>query len=223
MTQLSKAASSDLGLSELIHLPSGKVHLEGMLELPAKARGIVLFAHGSGSSRLSPRNNYVARELRAAALGTLLTDLMTREEDQTYEMRFDIGFLTRRLADATRWLKQHPATKSLPLGLFGASTGAAAALQVAADIPGEVAAVVSRGGRPDLAGAEKLAQVLAPTLLIVGGADFEVIKLNENAYRQLPCEKEIAIVPGATHLFEETGALERVALLAADWFAHHLK
>jgi putative phosphoribosyl transferase len=223
MTELRKAASSGLGLSELTHLPSGKVHLEGMLELPANAQGMVLFAHGSGSSRLSPRNNYVARELRAAALGTLLIDLLTREEDQTYETRFDIGLLARRLADATRWLKEHPATKSLPLGLFGASTGAAAALQVAADIPDAVAAVVSRGGRPDLAGDEKLTQVLAPTLLIVGGADFEVIKLNQKAYRRLRCEKEIAIVPGATHLFEEPGALERVAALAARWFVHHLR
>jgi putative phosphoribosyl transferase len=222
MTELRDTAGADTGLSELIHLPSGKVNLEGMLALPEVAQGIVLFAHGSGSSRLSPRNNYVARELRAAALGTLLIDLLTREEDQTYETRFDIDLLTRRLADATRWLKQHPATKSLALGLFGASTGAAAALRVASDLPSQVAAVVSRGGRPDLAGGEKLAQVLAPTLLIVGGADFEVIKLNQEAHRQLRCEKEIAIVPGATHLFEEPGALERVAALAARWFVDHM-
>jgi len=194
-----------------------------MLELPENAQGIVLFAHGSGSSRSSPRNNYVARELRAAALGTLLIDLLTREEDQTYETRFDIGLLTRRLVDATRWLKEHPETRNLPVGLFGASTGAAAALRVAADLPGEVAAVVSRGGRPDLAGDEKLAQVLAPTLLIVGGADFDVIRLNQEAHRQLRCEKDIAIVPGATHLFEEPGTLERVAALAARWFVHHMR
>ena len=222
MTKLRNTTGLNPGLSELIHVPSGKVRLEGMLELPENARGIVLFAHGSGSSRLSPRNNYVARELRAAALGTLLIDLLTREEDQTYETRFDISLLTRRLADATRWLKEHPTTKSLALGLFGASTGAAAALRVASDFPSEVAAVVSRGGRPDLAGGEKLAQVLAPTLLIVGGADFDVIKLNQEAHRQLRCEKEIAIVPGATHLFEEPGALERVAALAARWFVHHM-
>ena len=222
MTKLRNTTGLNTGLSELIHVPSGKVRLEGMLELPENAQGIVLFAHGSGSSRLSPRNNYVARELRAAALGTLLIDLLTREEDQTYETRFDISLLTRRLADATRWLKQHATTKSLALGLFGASTGAAAALRVASDSPREVAAVVSRGGRPDLAGGEKLAQVLAPTLLIVGGADFDVIKLNQEAHRQLRCEKEIAIVPGATHLFEEPGALERVAALAARWFVHHM-
>jgi putative phosphoribosyl transferase len=222
MTKLRNTTGLNTGLSELIHVPSGEVRLEGMLELPENAQGIVLFAHGSGSSRLSPRNNYVARELRAAALGTLLIDLLTREEDQTYETRFDISLLTRRLADATRWLKEHPTTKSVALGLFGASTGAAAALRVASDFPCEVAAVVSRGGRPDLAGGEKLAQVLAPTLLIVGGADFDVIKLNQEAHRQLRCEKEIAIVPGATHLFEEPGALERVAALAARWFVHHM-
>ena len=222
MTKLRNTTDLNTGLSELVHVPSGKVRLEGMLELPENAQGIVLFAHGSGSSRLSPRNNYVARELRAAALGTLLIDLLTREEDQTYETRFNISLLTRRLADATQWLKQHPATQSLALGLFGASTGAAAALRVASDFPSEVAAVVSRGGRPDLAGGEKLAQVLAPTLLIVGGADFDVIKLNQEAHRQLRCEKEIAIVPGATHLFEEPGALERVAALAARWFVHHM-
>ena len=222
MTKLRNTTGLNTGLSELIHVPSGEVRLEGMLELPENAQGIVLFAHGSGSSRLSPRNNYVARELRAAALGTLLIDLLTREEDQTYETRFDISLLTRRLADATRWLKEHPTTKSVALGLFGASTGAAAALRVASDFPGEVAAVVSRGGRPDLAGGEKLAQVLAPTLLIVGGADFDVIRLNQEAHRQLRCEKEIAIVPGATHLFEEPGALERVAALAARWFVHHM-
>ncbi|MBI2293563.1 MAG: dienelactone hydrolase family protein [Betaproteobacteria bacterium] len=209
--------------SALIHLLSGNVRLEGMLELPANAQGIVLFAHGSGSSRLSPRNNYVARELRAAGHGTLLLDLLTRDEDQTYETRFDIGLLARRLADATRWLKLHPEAGNLPLGLFGASTGAAAALRVAAEFPGDVAAVVSRGGRPDLAGNENLAQVLAPTLLIVGGADYQVIELNEKAYRELDCEKAMEIVPGATHLFEEPGALENVAALAARWFTRHLQ
>ncbi|MBI3055954.1 MAG: dienelactone hydrolase family protein [Betaproteobacteria bacterium] len=209
--------------SALIHLLSGNVRLEGMLELPANAQGIVLFAHGSGSSRLSPRNNYVARELRAAGHGTLLLDLLTRDEDQTYETRFDIGLLARRLADATRWLKLHPEAGNLPLGLFGASTGAAAALRVAAEFPGDVAAVVSRGGRPDLAGNENLARVLAPTLLIVGGADYQVIELNEKAYRELDCEKAMEIVPGATHLFEEPGALENVAALAARWFTRHLQ
>jgi len=223
MAELRKTAAPDAGLHEFAHVASGQARLEGMLELPANVLGIVLFAHGSGSSRLSQRNNFVARELRAAGLGTLLVDLLTSEEDQTYATRFDIGLLTRRLADAARWLAEHPATKNLPIGLFGASTGAAAALRVAAERERKVAAVVSRGGRPDLAGDENLAQVLAPTLLIVGGADFQVIKLNEEAYREIKCEKELAIVPGATHLFEEPGALERVAALAAHWFARHLR
>ena len=223
MTESRKTTKPGAGSSALIHLLSGNVRLEGMLELPANAQGIVLFAHGSGSSRLSPRNNYVARELRAAGHGTLLLDLLTRDEDQTYETRFDIGLLARRLADATRWLKLHPEAGNLPLGLFGASTGAAAALRVAAEFPGDVAAVVSRGGRPDLAGNENLAQVLAPTLLIVGGADYQVIELNEKAYRELDCEKAMEIVPGATHLFEEPGALENVAALAARWFTRHLQ
>jgi len=223
MTESHTTTPPGVASSALTHLPSGKVRLEGMLELPANAQGIVLFAHGSGSSRLSPRNNYVARELRAAGHGTLLLDLLTRDEDQTYETRFDIGLLTRRLADATRWLKEHRETGNLPLGLFGASTGAAAALRVAADLPRDVAAVVSRGGRPDLAGNDKLAQVLAPTLLIVGGADYQVIELNEMAYRELRCGKQMEIVPGATHLFEEPGALENVAALAARWFTRHLR
>ncbi|HYA21325.1 MAG TPA: dienelactone hydrolase family protein [Burkholderiales bacterium] len=209
-------------LSELITVSSGKVYLEGMLELPENPRGIVLFAHGSGSSRLSPRNNFVARELRAAKLGTLLIDLLTREEDQTYETRFDISLLTDRLADAAQWLRGYPATKNFALGLFGASTGAAAALRVAADFPKQIAAVVSRGGRPDLTGNERLARVAAPTLLIVGGHDFGVIDLNQETYDKLKCEKELTIVPGATHLFEEPGALEKVASIAASWFAQHL-
>lgn len=223
MTESHTTIRPGVASSALTHVSSGKVSLEGMLELPANARGIVLFAHGSGSSRLSPRNNYVARELRAAGHGTLLLDLLTRDEDRTYETRFDIGLLTRRLADATRWLKEHREAGNLPLGLFGASTGAAAALRVAAGFPGDVAAIVSRGGRPDLAGNENLAQVLAPTLLIVGGADYQVIELNEKAYRELNCEKAMEIVPGATHLFEEPGALENVAALAARWFTRHLQ
>ena len=223
MTELHKTTEQYGGLSELVTVPSGEVRLEGMLELPEKSQGIVLFAHGSGSSRLSPRNNFVARELRAAGLGTLLIDLLTREEDQTYETRFDIGLLTNRLADAAQWLRKYPATKSLALGLFGASTGAAAALRVAADYPRHIAAVVSRGGRPDLTGDDKLARVIAPTLLIVGGHDFGVIELNEETYRKLKCEKELSIVPGATHLFEESGALEKVAALAAHWFTQHLQ
>jgi len=202
--------------SQLVNIPSGPVTLEGMLELPEDASGIVLFAHGSGSSRLSPRNNYVARVLRDAGLGTLLIDLLTQHEDADYATRFDIPLLTRRLLAATRWLQNEARTKSLSIGYFGASTGAAAALQAAGE--DGVAAVVSRGGRPDLAGEEALGKVAAPTLLIVGGFDDVVIGLNQAAYRLLKCEKELVIVPGATHLFEEPGTLEQVAKHAANWF-----
>jgi putative phosphoribosyl transferase len=196
--------------------------MEGMLEIPPEPIGIVLFAHGSGSSRLSPRNNYVARVLRDAKIATLLLDLLTQEEDQVYRTRFDISLLTQRLQTASDWLRQQNDTRSLPLGLFGASTGAAAALQLAALSGPAVAAVVSRGGRPDLAGQSALEKVTAPTLLIVGGRDDVVIELNRTAYAVLNCEKELVIVPGATHLFEEPGALETVAELARDWFLRHL-
>ncbi|MHB1292898.1 MAG: dienelactone hydrolase family protein, partial [Sulfuricella sp.] len=204
-------------ISRLVHIPagpSGTISLEGMLELPENATGVVLFAHGSGSSRLSPRNNYVARVLREADLGTLLIDLLTQHEDTDYATRFDIPLLTRRLLAATRWLQSEPATRSLAIGYFGASTGAAAALQAAAEEGRKIAAVVSRGGRPDLAGEEALNRVAAPTLLIVGGFDDVVIGLNREAYRFLRCEKELIIVPGATHLFEEPGTLEQVAKYA---------
>ena len=206
----------------LVHIPSGGVRMEGVLEAPPAASGMVLFAHGSGSSRLSPRNNYVAAELRKAGLGTLLMDLLTRAEDRDYETRFAITLLAERLADAVRWLREEPSVGLLPIGLFGASTGAAAALQIAANLPDEIGAVVSRGGRPDLAGAQALAKVRAPTLLIVGGADYGVIELNEAAYAELACEKEFAVVPHATHLFEEPGTLEQVARLAAAWFVRCL-
>ena len=206
----------------LISIPSGRVMLEGILELPRNPSGIVVFSHGSGSGRNSPRNRYVARELYRAGLGTALLDLLTPEEDQDYEVRFDIELLTGRLADAVRFVRKHAATQSLQVGLFGASTGAASALRVAAAMPAEVQAVVSRGGRPDLAGDEVLPLVGAPTLLIVGGRDHGVIELNQAAYDRLRCVKEIKIVPGATHLFEETGALEQVASLAVDWFSRHL-
>jgi len=206
----------------LVHIPTGDVRMEGVLEAPPRASGMVLFAHGSGSSRLSPRNNFVAAELRKAGLGTLLMDLLTREEDRDYETRFAITLLAERLADAVRWLRDEPSVGLLPIGLFGASTGAAAALQIAANVPDEIAAVVSRGGRPDLAGAQALAKVRAPTLLIVGGADYGVIELNEAAYAKLACEKELAVVPHATHLFEEPGTLEQVARLAAAWFVRCL-
>lgn len=207
--------------NELIKIAAGPVEVEGMLELPANPRGIVLFAHGSGSSRLSPRNNYVAAQIRHAHVGTLLLDLLTLQEDQNYRTRFDISLLTQRLGIAVEWLGQDKATQALPLGLFGASTGAAAALQTAALRAGDIAAVVSRGGRPDLAGFDALEKVRAPTLLIVGGLDDVVIDLNRSAYAALRCEKQLEIVPGATHLFEEPGTLEAVAALAVDWFARH--
>jgi putative phosphoribosyl transferase len=208
--------------NELIRIRADSMYVEGMLELPDDPIGIVLFAHGSGSSRFSRRNNYVARELRKVKMGTLVMDLLTPQEDQDYEMRFDISLLTQRLDTAVDWLRQHASTKSLPLGLFGASTGAAAALQVAAARGSDIAALVSRGGRPDMADRNALEKVRAPTLLIVGGLDEVVIELNRIAYTALRCEKRLEIVPGATHLFEEAGRLEAVAALAAEWFARYL-
>ncbi len=207
----------------VVEIRSGKVALEGVLELPERATGIVIFSHGSGSGRHSPRNQFVAKALRDAGLGTLLLDLLTPEEDQNYEVRFDIDLLTDRLGDAVRFVRAHPPTHALPVGLFGASTGAASALRVAAQQPGEVRAVVSRGGRPDLTGPRLLAAVRAPTLLIVGGRDHGVIEMNEAARDALVhASRELAIVPGATHLFEERGTLEQVATLAAQWFVRHL-
>jgi pimeloyl-ACP methyl ester carboxylesterase len=197
------------------------VTLEGELAIPQNARGVVIFAHGSGSSRHSPRNQFVARELRNAGLGTLLFDLLTAKEDAVYETRFDIDLLSTRLAAATTWFRGQPRAKGLGIGYFGASTGAAAALIAAARLGSSVGAVVSRGGRPDLAERE-LSRVTAPTLLIVGGLDDVVIDLNRQAYAQLGCEKELVIVPGATHLFEEPGTLEEVARLASEWFERWL-
>ncbi|MGA7761427.1 MAG: phosphoribosyltransferase [Candidatus Binataceae bacterium] len=195
--------------------------MEGELAIPEGAMGIVLFAHGSGSSRLSPRNQLVAQTLQNAGIGTLLLDLLTDEEAADRENVFDIDFLAHRLGDATRWLKARPGTRGCAVGYFGASTGAAAALAAAAqDLM--VCAVVSRGGRPDLA-LRHLAEVRAPTLLIVGGRDYGVIELNERAYNLLRCQKSFKIVPGATHLFEESGTLEQVAELASDWFVLHMK
>jgi putative phosphoribosyl transferase len=193
-----------------------------MLEIPERALGLVLFAHGSGSSRHSPRNNYVAGVLRQAGVATLLMDLLTPEEDRDYSRRFDIGLLTERLLAAARWVGAQEATRALPIGFFGASTGAAAALEAAAALGDGARAVVSRGGRPDLASEQALQTVRAPTLLLVGGLDGGVIELNQLAYEQLRCAKEMAIVPGATHLFEEPGTLEEVARQAASWFARHL-
>jgi len=208
-----------------VRIAAGRASLDGDLTLPPGARGVVLFAHGSGSSRHSSRNRYVAQELRRSALGTLLMDLLTSEEeavdDRTAHLRFDISLLAERLGAATDWLRNDPRTSRLAVGYFGASTGGGAALVAAANRPAEVGAVVSRGGRPDLAG-EALPRVQAPTLLIVGGRDEPVIEMNREALARLRCEKRLEIVPGATHLFEERGALEEVARLAAGWFARHL-
>ncbi len=204
-----------------VNVPLGQISLRGKLDVPAKASSVVLFAHGSGSSRLSPRNQFVAEVIRKAGLGTLLFDLLTPDEEaidaQTRHLRFDITMLARRLAAATEWIKNREETSHLRIGYFGASTGAAAALIAAAEFGNGLRAVVSRGGRPDLAG-EALPRVTAPTLLIVGGLDEVVIRLNEEALAQLRCVKKLKIVPGATHLFEEPGTLEEVARLAADWF-----
>lgn len=206
-----------------VHIPAGNIELNGELILPPSAKEVVLFVHGSGSSRFSPRNIYVAEVLQQHGIGTLLFDLLTREEDQDYETRFDIALLTRRLLAATAWLHGNPETQTLRIGYFGASTGAAAALQAAAKIGDEITAVVSRGGRPDLAGEIDLSRVTAPTLLIVGGADYGVIELNQQAAALLNCEKELILIPGATHLFEEPGTLQQVAHSAVSWFTQHLQ
>jgi alpha-beta hydrolase superfamily lysophospholipase len=199
--------------------------LAGFLNVPEHARGTVLFAHGSGSSRHSPRNQYVARVLHHAGFATMLIDLFTEREEEydrfTGRLRFDINLLSERVAAATDWLTHHPPTASLKIGYFGASTGAAAALIAAAAHPQPITAVVSRGGRPDLAG-NALPHVQAPTLLIVGSADTQVVSLNRAAFSQLRCEKQLELVPGATHLFEEQGALEQVAQLACGWFQRYL-
>jgi putative phosphoribosyl transferase len=197
------------------------VGLEGMLAVPDDSAGIVLFAHGSGSGRFSPRNNFVARALREAGFATLLFDLLTEEEAQDRANVFDIPLLAERLSMATAWVKQDADTAALPVGYFGASTGAAATLVAAASGLWPIGAIVSRGGRPDLAG-DALRNVTAPTLLIVGGADTVVLELNRTALAELRCEKHLAVVPGATHLFEEPGTLETVVDLAANWFTAHL-
>jgi dienelactone hydrolase len=220
------ATANTAGGSFAVSVVVGKAILNGDLVIPPRARGAVLFAHGSGSSRHSPRNRFVARELHAGGLATLLIDLLTPEEEaidlRTRHLRFDIGLLGERLIGAVDWLTARPATRHLPIGLFGASTGAAAALVAAAARPEAVGAVVSRGGRPDLAGERVLRAVHAPTLLIVGGDDTDVIKLNRAAFDELGAAKELAIVPGASHLFEEPGTLEEVAKLARGWFRRHL-
>lgn len=209
-----------------VTIPVDSIHVDGDLALVEEARGVVVFAHGSGSGRHSPRNRYVAEVLQGARLATLLMDLLTPDEESidayTAHLRFDIGLLTQRLIDAIDWLTQQPETRDLAIGCFGASTGAAAALVAAAERPVAVQAVVSRGGRPDLAG-RALTHVRAPTLLIVGGGDTPVIQLNKQAMESMPGEKQLDIVPGATHLFEEPGALEEVAHLAETWFLRHLR
>ncbi len=213
---------SDNGIS----IPVQEVRLAGELNLSDRSLGLVVFAHGSGSSRHSPRNQYVARLLRAGGLGTFLFDLLTREEEQlearTRHLRFDIPFLAKRLVVATRWVLEQEISRDINVGFFGSSTGAAAALVASAELVEEVRCVVSRGGRPDLAG-ESLLRVTAPTLLIVGGEDKSVIELNEEAYGLMKCERALRILPGASHLFEEPGALESVARMASDWFVDHLQ
>jgi putative phosphoribosyl transferase len=217
-----KVASQDEGL---VRIEVGKITLEGNLIVPQHATGVVLFAHGSGSGRFSSRNRYVAEQLRSGRLGTLLIDLLTEEEEQvdmrTAHLRFDIELLAQRLAGAAKWLGVQEETRRLKVGLFGASTGGGAALVAAARLPDRVGAVVSRGGRPDLAG-EALPHVKAPTLLIVGGNDLPVIAMNREAYDRMSCERKLEIIPGATHLFEEPGTLEQVARLAREWFQKYL-
>lgn len=212
-------------MQRTVQVPAGDAMLEGDFGMPPGAQGVVLFAHGSGSSRQSPRNMRVAEQLRELGLATLLIDLLTAEEEHidmyTAELRFDIALLARRLVGATDWLRGHEEAKLLAIGYFGASTGAAAALIAATERPQDVAAVVSRGGRPDLAG-DALELVRAPTLFIVGGRDYGVIELNEQALARVSAEKELVIVPGATHLFEEPGALDDVARHAGAWFGRHL-
>jgi putative phosphoribosyl transferase len=204
-----------------VEIPADSVRLAGLLGLPPQPRGIVLFAHGSGSGRFSPRNQYVANVLNEAGIATVLLDLLTDAEAQDRRKVFDIMLLAERLRAATTWARQEPSTNTLPIGYFGASTGAGAALVAAAEEGNRIAAVVSRGGRPDLAG-PYLAKVTAPTLLIVGGLDEQVITLNKLAYDQINAPKQLVIVPGATHLFEEPGTLEEVARLATAWFTTYL-
>jgi putative phosphoribosyl transferase len=224
MTRFPEAHLADAAQRSVV-VAAGGVELEGDLAIPPGARGVVMFAHGSGSSRHSSRNRFVAEVLQHGGLGTLLLDLLTPREEQvdvhTGHIRFDIGLLAERLIGAMQWLDTQDDTRGVPVGLFGASTGGGAALVAAARRPDRVDAVVSRGGRPDLAG-EELRHVRAPTLLIVGGRDSVVIELNKQAMRQMVAPVELAIVPGATHLFEEPGTLEEVAQLARDWFFRYL-
>ena len=204
-----------------VKIMADAVELDGILRIPKNSPAMVVFAHGSGSSRLSPRNRFVARVLQKAGMGTLLFDLLTAQEDEVYENRFDIPLLTRRLKAATQWIKGQSETAKLKLGYFGASTGTAVALVAAADFGRQIKAIVSRGGRPDLAG-NALEKVIAPVLLIVGGEDRIVIELNKAAFDMIKAEKQLKIIPGATHLFEEPGKLDEAARLAAEWFKKYL-
>ncbi|RDZ47777.1 alpha/beta hydrolase [Haloferax sp. Atlit-19N] len=207
--------------ANLVSIPVGDAVLEGDLRVPSGASGLVVFAHGSGSSRKSPRNTFVAEVIRDRGLGTLLFDLLTESEDETYETRFDIPLLTERLLGATEWLRGRDDAATLDYGYFGSSTGAAAAVLAAADLGDDARAVVSRGGRVDLA-ESRLGDVTAPTLFVVGGADEPVLSLNRDAFDRLDCEKSLAVIDGAGHLFEGPGELDEVADLAADWFESHL-
>jgi putative phosphoribosyl transferase len=221
MSQVRRAQDKTLD----IQIRSGAVMLPGELIVPGDARGVVLFAHGSGSSRHSPRNQFVAQAIRDAGVGTLLFDLLTKDEENidryTGHLRFDISLLAERLVDATTWIESEGQFKNLRVGYFGSSTGGGAALVAAAQKGNSIGAIVSRGGRPDLAG-KALRGVKSPTLLVVGGLDYPVIDMNRRAFEQLNCEKELKIVPGASHLFEEPGTLEEVARLAAEWFQKYL-
>jgi pimeloyl-ACP methyl ester carboxylesterase len=208
-------------LKKIVDIPDGLVKMIGSLEIPEDCRGLVVFAHGSGSSRHSPRNNFVANVLRSHGFGTLLLDLLTVLEDRDYEMRFNIDLLAQRMLATTKWLQEQEETKQFAIGYFGASTGAAAALQTAATLGDQISAIVSRGGRPDMAW-HYLEQVKLPTLLIVGAEDKAVIELNQMAYSKINAVKQFEIIPGATHLFEEPGTLESVAELAANWFVKYL-
>lgn len=210
-----------MGEGKQVKILADSVKLEGILTIPEEALSLVIFAHGSGSSRLSPRNRYVAEVLQKSGMGTLLFDLLTSEEDEIYENRFDIPLLTERLKAATAWTRGQAETSRLKIGYFGASTGTAVALVAAADFGEEIKAIVSRGGRPDLA-MKALEKVLAPTLLIVGGEDHVVIELNKMAYEIIKSEKQLKIIPGATHLFEEPGALEAASRVATEWFKKYL-
>lgn len=210
-------------VSELVSIPVGQVSIVGNLELPAEVRNIVLFAHGSGSSRHSKRNTFVARVLQQRGSATLMIDMLTPEEEVYYPNRFDTPLLTHRLQAATAWIKNDPRISHLPIGYFAASSGAAAALQAAASYGDEIGAVVSRGGRPDFAGSNNLEAVKSPTLLIVGAWDDEAIKLNQDAFDLLRCIKVLTSIPGATHLFTEPGTLEQVAIQAAAWFERYLR